>query len=103
MSKYNYKCGPGAIDECGDYTKWSDNTFSRSHTVRGTGVMTDYHVTGGRNRRDSYTICNGITELADNCLSAQTIDSVTLPDTLVKINSQCFRYSIITSIRRPDS
>ena len=101
MSKYNYKCGPEAIDECGDYTKWSDNTYSRSHTVRGTGKMTNCNGSYRRYYSDSYTIVTGITELADGCLNAASIDSVSLPNSLVKIGSLCFANSKIKSIQLP--
>lgn len=103
MSQNNSQCGPDAIDEFNDYTQSYSGTYSRSHYVRGTGVMERSNVYNRRNYRDSYTICSGITELADKCLSAQTIDSIKLPDTLVKINSQCFRYSIIQYIQLPES
>lgn len=101
MSKYSYKCGPEATDECGDYTKWSDNTYSRSHVVRGTGVMTDCKGNYRRYYSDSYTITNGITELADRCLNIASIESVSLPDSLVKIGSLCFANSKIKRIQLP--
>ena len=101
MSKYSYKCGPEATDECGDYTKWSDNTYSRSHVVRGTGVMTDCKGNYRRYYSDSYTITNGITELADGCLNVASIESVSLPDSLVKIGSLCFANSKIKRIQLP--
>lgn len=103
MSKNRYNCGPEAIDECDNYTKWSDNTYSRSHTVSGTGIMTNCNGNNKRNFSDSYTILSGITELADRCLSAQSIDSVKLPETLVKIGSSCFRGSKIKYIQLPES
>lgn len=103
MSKYNFKCGPDAIDACDDYTKWSDNKYTRSHTVRGTGKMTNCNGNYRRYYSDSYTIGTGITELADGCLNAASIDSVSLPKSLVKIGSMCFANSKIKSIHLPEN
>lgn len=117
MATNSKPCGPNAIDEFDDYSYYDSDTYSRSHTVTGTGVMTENHVGSNSgyykryysssstkySHRDQYTINSGITELADNCLSAQTIDSVNLPDTLVKIGSSCFRNSLIKNIQLPDS
>lgn len=115
MATNSKPCGPDAIDEFDDYSYWDSKTYYRSHLVTGTGMMTKNHVGSNGStysnyrsssyyyHRDRYTISSGITELADMCLSAQTIDSVDLPETLVKIGSSCFRNSLIESIQLPDS
>ena len=103
MSDYNRNCGPNAIDEYDNATRYSDNTYSRTHWVRGTGAMTSNNASGSRNYYESYRICSGISELGDSCLSRYSIDSVSLPTTLIKIGSSCFRSSRITSISLPDS
>ena len=100
MAKYSKKCGPEAIDEYDDYTRYLDNTYSRSHSVSGTGVMNS----NGNGRRyycDDYTIYDGITELGDYCFNASSVKSVSLPNSLVKIGSSCFVYTKIKRISLP--
>ena len=101
IKSYKYKCGPEATDECDDYTKYSDNTYSRSHYVRGTGVMTNCNGNSRRYFSDDYTICEGITELGDYCFNASSVKSVLLPNSLVKIGSSCFVYTKLKRICLP--
>ena len=98
MSDYNSICGPNAIDEYDYATRYSDNTYRRTHWVRGTGAMTSNNASGSSSYCESYQICSGISELGDSCLSRHGIDSVSLPTTLIKIGSSCFRSSRITLI-----
>ena len=101
IKSYKYKCGPEATDECDDYAKYSDNTYSRSHYVRGTGVMTNCNGNSRRYFSDDYTICEGITELGDYCFNASSVKSVLLPNSLVKIGSSCFVYTKLKRICLP--
>lgn len=103
MSDYKYNCGPNATDEYDKYIKLGDNTYHTTHYVRGTGAMTRNNASGPWKYFDSYQICSGITELSDNCLSKNKIDSISLPNTLTKIGSSCFQNSRITSIDLPES
>ena len=56
MSDYNRNCGPNAIDEYDNATRYSDNTYRRTHWVRGTGAMTSNNASGSRNYYESYRI-----------------------------------------------
>ena len=84
MSDYNINCGPNAIDEYDNATRYSDNTYRRTHWVRGTGAMILNNASGSSNYYESYQICSGISELGDSCLSRYGIDYVSLPRTLIK-------------------
>lgn len=101
MAKYSKKCGPEAIDEYDDYTRYLDNTYSRSHSVSGTGVLNSCNGNGRRYYCDDYTIYDGITELGDYCFNASSVKSVSLPNSLVKIGSSCFVYTKIKRISLP--
>ena len=63
MSDYNRNCGPNAIDEYDNATRYSDNTYRRTHWVRGTGAMTSNNASGSSNYYEIYQICSGISEL----------------------------------------
>ena len=101
--KNNTSCGPNAVDRYDDYYTNSRGDSYRSHSVDGTGVMTDCNATDYGSYRDTYDIKDGITELADKCLSKRSIDSVSLPNSLVKTGSECFRNSTIKYITLPES
>lgn len=96
--KYNKECGPNAVDYYGDCY----DTWKRSHSIEGTGSVTDCVAYSYYGYFESYNIESGITELCDNCFDKQTVSSVLLPDTLVSIGNQCFKKSKITNIRLPD-
>jgi len=98
MSKYKEKCGPNAIDEFNDYS----NSY-RKHVVSGTGIIEKCHVTDINSYKDSYTICEGITEVGDKCFNKQQIESVKLPSTIEIIGDECFKKSRITYISLPES
>lgn len=100
------KCGPNAIDEFDNFRESYNNIYHRSHQVSGSGVMNSNNANycGSKNQyKESYDINPGITELGDNCLSKSGINSISLPNTLIKIGSSCFLYSRITSITLPES
>ena len=103
MSEYNSKCGPNAIDYYDRYTHWGNGTYSRSHVINGTGAVTKCEVLNYSNYSDSYTISDGITELADGCFNKSTINSVSLPQTLHVIGDNCFAASKISYLDLPSS
>ena len=103
MSEYNSKCGPDATDYYDRYTHWGNGTYSRSHVINGTGAVTKCEVLNYSNYSDSYTISDGITELADGCFNKSTINSVSLPQTLHVIGDNCFAASKISYLDLPSS
>lgn len=103
MSDFNKKCGPNATDEYDQASKSWDNTYHRTHFVKGSGIITTNNASNSSVYYETYHICSGITELGDNCLSQYSICSISLPDTLKKIGTSCFRKSKITSVSLPDS
>ncbi len=103
MSEFNTKCGPDATDYYDRYNKWADGTYSRSHEIYGTGVVTKCEVINWSSHTDSYTIKDGITELADGCFSKAAIGSVNLPQTLLSIGNNCFSASKISHLDLPGS
>lgn len=103
MSEYNSKCGPDATDNYDRYTHWGNGNYSRSHVINGTGTVTKCYVNNYSNYTDSYTISDGITELADGCFNKEAIGSVNLPQTLLVIGDNCFAASKISYLNLPDS
>ena len=103
MSEYNSKCGPDATDYYDRYTHWGNGTYSRSHVINGTGAVTKCEALNYSNYSDSYTISDGITELADGCFNKSTINSVSLPQTLHVIGDNCFAASKISYLDLPSS
>ena len=98
---YNTKCGPNAVDNYDSYVYY-DDSYHRSHSIEGTGLITSCNVRGYSKDFDTYTIQSGITELGDGCFSKSSVSNVTLPTTLITIGSHCFKNSKITSILLPD-
>ena len=102
MSEYNSKCGPDATDNYDRYTHWGNGNYSRSHVINGTGTVTKCYVDNYSNYTDSYTISDGITELADGCFNKAAIGSVNLPQTLLVIGDNCFAASKISYLNPLD-
>lgn len=106
MADYSRSCGIDIVDEYDKYTSYTSNNStirSTSHYVRGKGVMTSCNASNYSNYEEYYSIGFGVTELGDGCLSKAGINSISLPNSLVKIGSSCFKNSRITSISLPDS
>lgn len=103
MSEFNSKCGPDATDYYDRYTQWGNGTYSRSHVINGTGAVTKCEVLNYSSYTDSYTISDGITELADGCFNKSTINSVNLPQTLLVIGDNCFAASKISYLNLPSN
>lgn len=97
-----WKCGPNAEDQFGNYDKWSNVRYTRSHNIVGTGSITNCYASDYSSYFDSFNIDSGITELSDKCFSKYSVSSVSLPSTLIKIGSSCFKNSRITSIHLPE-
>lgn len=106
MAKYATQCGPNAVDHYDDYVyNKSYYKYIRNHNVTGTGVMTSCNTINQSHSsyyNDNYTIEEGITELANECLNSETVTSVSLPSTLEVINDSCFRKSQIPTISLPE-
>lgn len=106
MAKYATDCGPNALDNYDDYVyNNSKHYYSRDHRVTGTGVMTSCNTVNSNyssNYHDNYTIEEGITELANECLNSETITNVLLPSTLEVIHDSCFSKSQISTISLPE-
>ena len=79
MAKYNKNCGPDAVDKFDDYTRYGSGEYDRTHDVTGTGVMTSSNASGSSYYNDTYRIGEGITELANSCLSRTSIKNIYLP------------------------
>lgn len=115
MSKYRTQCGPNAVDEYDGYTTSQENSSNnrkwylkeRSHYVTGSGIVTSCNACSYTSQyknviKDYYILNDGITELGDECLSKESIRTITLPKSLKVIGNKCFTKSSIKEIELPD-
>ena len=60
MSDFNKKCGPNATDEYDQASKSWDNTYHRTHFVKGSGVITTNNASNSSVYYETYYICSGL-------------------------------------------
>ena len=56
-----WKCGPNAEDQFGNYDKWSNVRYTRSHNIVGTGSITNCCASDYSSYFDSINRDSGIT------------------------------------------
>lgn len=97
-------CGPSGSST----VRWSMDTTSRTLTISGKGEMGDFTSSSTqpwvayRTSIETIDVKSGVTSIGEHAFSdLSAVTSVSLPDTLTKINSYAFGCYNLTSIKIP--